>query len=59
MTGHVTDEMTDHYSFVETDEKRRAVAGITELISPNKALKTVPKTVLPAKPLDDGDGDNQ
>ena len=38
---------------------RRAVAGITELISPNKALKTVPKTVLPAKPLDDGDGDNQ
>lgn len=40
MMGHVTDEMTEHYSFVENKEKRAAVAGIVELISPVTKAKT-------------------
>jgi len=32
LTGHVTQEMQDHYSSVGTDEKRAAIAGAIKLI---------------------------
>lgn len=32
LTGHVTEAMTDHYSYVGIDEKRTAVRAVLSLI---------------------------
>jgi integrase len=32
MTGHATEEMTEHYSDVQLDEKRQAVVGLTLIV---------------------------
>jgi hypothetical protein len=53
LTGHVTEEMREHYSTVDLDEKRAAVAGVIGLVagarkdfgkdrSPNKATPRPP-----------------
>lgn len=34
LTGHVTDEMTEHYAYIEEAEKRDAVVRIARLITP-------------------------
>ncbi len=34
LTGHVTEEMREHYSNVGLDEKRAAVAGVIRLVQP-------------------------
>lgn len=33
ITGHVTEEMTQHYDWIRADEKRSAVAGVVALIT--------------------------
>jgi len=42
LTGHVTQEMQDHYSNVGTEEKRTAIAGAVKLI---EAVRTIPPAV--------------
>ena len=37
LTGHVTQEMQQHYSNVGTDEKRAAIAGALKLLADTKA----------------------
>ncbi len=32
LTGHVTESMQDHYSSVNLEEKRAAVAGVHQLV---------------------------
>jgi integrase len=39
MTGHVTHQMTEHYSFVEPAEKRAALASILQLVEPVSGSK--------------------
>lgn len=39
LTGHVTQEMQDHYSNVGTEEKRAAIAGALKLLAATKEAK--------------------
>ncbi len=39
LTGHVTQEMQDHYSNVGTEEKRAAIAGALKLLATAKEAK--------------------
>lgn len=39
LTGHVTQEMQDHYSSVGTEEKRAAIAGALKLLATAKEVK--------------------
>ena len=39
LTGHVTEEMQQHYSSVGLDEKRAAIAGVLRLASPEAGLR--------------------
>jgi hypothetical protein len=39
LTGHVTQEMQQHYSNVGTDEKRAAIAGALRLLADAKAAQ--------------------
>lgn len=39
LTGHVTQEMQDHYSNVGTEEKRAAIAGALKLLATTKEAK--------------------
>ncbi|MGE0792002.1 MAG: tyrosine-type recombinase/integrase [Sandaracinaceae bacterium] len=45
ITGHVTEQMTEHYSWIERDEKRRAVDGVLAML-----------TVTPTVTSGDGSG---
>jgi integrase len=42
ITGHVTEQMREHYSTVQLDEKRQAVAGVLKLV-PLNTRKVGPK----------------
>jgi hypothetical protein len=37
ITGHVTERMTEHYSHVEPEEKRRATNAVVQLIGVSAA----------------------
>lgn len=41
LTGHVTQEMQQHYSHVGTDEKRAAIAGALRLLAEARAGQSV------------------
>lgn len=45
LTGHVTQEMQDHYSNVGTDEKRTAIAGALKLLAATKEAKNGEQSV--------------
>jgi hypothetical protein len=44
LTGHVTQEMQDHYSNVGTEEKRAAIAGALKLVAITKEAKNDGRT---------------
>ncbi len=54
MTGHVTDAMTEHYSFVESEEKMAAVTSISRLLQGGSGAKGVGQGVGAPEPLDEG-----
>jgi len=52
MTGHVTDQMAEHYSFVENAEKRAALVSISRLIGDEFDAKGVSQGVSQHQSLD-------
>lgn len=54
LTGHVTQEMQQHYSHVGTEEKRAAIAGALRLLADTRAARDEQSSVNQAASVNSG-----